>query len=81
LFGSAAKGELNSRSDRDFCVVAPEIRDRAGMKSLLKKIYVCEPLVGKRYDVWLFEELPLYMKLQSYREPQSSILQGFTHAL
>jgi len=81
LFGSAAKGELNSRSDRDFCVGAPEIRDRAGMKSLLKKIYVNLDVVGKRYDVWLFEELLLYMKLQSSRELQSSILQGFTHAL
>ena len=67
LFGSAAKGELNSRSDRDFCVGAPKIRDRAGMRSLLKKIYVNLDVVGKRYDIWLFEELPLYMKLQVIR--------------
>ncbi len=64
LFGSGAKDQLSIRSDRDFCVVAPEIRDRAGMRSLLKKIYVNLDVVGKRYDVWLFEELPLYMKLQ-----------------
>ena len=64
LFGSGVKGQLNSRSDRDFCVVAPEIRDIGEMRSLLKKIYVNLDVVGKRYDVWLFEELPLYMKLQ-----------------
>ena len=64
LFGSGAKGKLNSRSDRDFCVVAPEIRGIGEMRSLLKKIYVNLDVVGKRYDVWLFEELPLYMKLQ-----------------
>ncbi len=64
LFGSGAKGKLESRSDRDFCVVAPETRDRARMRLLLKKVYVNLDVVGKRYDVWLFEELPLYMKLQ-----------------
>ncbi len=64
LFGSGAKDQLSTRSDRDFCVVAPEIRDRAGMRSLLKKIYVNLDVVGKRYDVWLFEEFPLYMKFQ-----------------
>ena len=45
-------------------MVAPEIRDRAGMRSLLKKIYVNLDVVGKRYDIWLFEELLLYMKPQ-----------------
>ena len=64
LFGSGAKGKLDSRSDRDFCVVAPEIRDIGEMRSLLKKIYVNLDVVGKRYDVWLFEEFSLYMKLQ-----------------
>ena len=64
LFGSGAKGKLNSRSDRDFCVVAPEIRDIGEMRSLLKKIYVNLDVVGKRYDIWLFEEFPLYMKHQ-----------------
>ncbi|MCK4734830.1 MAG: nucleotidyltransferase domain-containing protein, partial [Methanophagales archaeon] len=64
LFGSGAKGELNNRSDRDFCVVAPEMRCIEEMRSLLKRIYVNLDVVGKRYDVWLFEEFPLYMKLQ-----------------
>jgi predicted nucleotidyltransferase len=64
LFGSGAKGQLNNRSDRDICVVAPAIRDTGEMRSLLKRIYVNLDVVGKRYDVWLFEELLLYMKLQ-----------------
>ncbi|MCW3134366.1 MAG: nucleotidyltransferase domain-containing protein [Methanophagales archaeon] len=64
LFGSGAQDKLNNRSDRDFCIVAPKVRNIAGMRSLLKKVYVNLDVVRKRYDVWLFEELPLYMKLQ-----------------
>ena len=64
LFGSGAKGQLNNRSDRDFCIVAPEIRERGEMRSLLKKVYINLDVVGKRYDIWLFEEFSLYMKLQ-----------------
>ena len=64
LFGSGAKGQLNNRSDRDVCIVAPEIREIGEMRSLLKKVYINLDVVGKRYDIWLFEEFSLYMKLQ-----------------
>jgi len=66
LFGSGAKGQLTSRSDRDFCIVIPGLQEIGEKRLLLKKkkIYVNLDVVGKRYDIWLFEELPLYMKLQ-----------------
>lgn len=65
LFGSGAKGQVvDSRSDRDFCVVAPGVRDSSGMSAILRKIYVNIDVSGKRYDIWLFEELSLYMKAQ-----------------
>jgi len=65
LFGSGAKElVVGSRSDRDFCVIAPEVRDSSGMSSILRKIYVNINVSLKRYDIWLFEELSLYMKAQ-----------------
>ncbi|NQE45231.1 hypothetical protein C5S31_04315 [ANME-1 cluster archaeon GoMg2] len=64
LFGSGAKGQADSRSDRDFCVIAPGVRDSSSMSAILRKIYVNIDVRGKRYDIWLFEELSLYMKAQ-----------------
>lgn len=64
LFGSGANDQLTPRSDRDFCIVAPNIRNTSGMRQVLKKIYKNLDVIGKRYDVWLFEELALYMKIQ-----------------
>ncbi|MFQ6119799.1 MAG: nucleotidyltransferase domain-containing protein [Methanosarcinales archaeon] len=64
LFGSGANNQLTPRSDRDICIVAPNIRNTSGMRQILKKIYKNLDVIGKRYDVWLFEELALYMKIQ-----------------
>lgn len=64
LFGSGARGELNERSDRDFCIVAPGLRGRSEKRRVLRKIYEKIDVIGKRYDVWLFEELALYMKVR-----------------
>ncbi|MBL7117356.1 MAG: nucleotidyltransferase domain-containing protein [Candidatus Syntrophoarchaeum sp.] len=64
LFGSGAKEQADERSDRDFCIVAPEIRNKGDMRAVLRKIYGNIDVNGKRYDIWLFEELPLYMKVQ-----------------
>jgi len=64
LFGSGAKGQADSRSDRDFCVVAPEVIDSNSMSAILRKIYVNLNVSLKRYDIWLFEEFSLYMKAQ-----------------
>ncbi len=55
IFGSAVDGD--ECRDIDVCIVAPEGYD---IREVFKRIDVS----GKRYDVWLFEELPLYMKLE-----------------
>jgi len=61
FFGSVTKGELTERSDVDICIVAPTCRDREVLRG---EIYKNVDVVGKGYDVWIFEELPLYMKAQ-----------------
>jgi len=58
LFGSEARGESITR-DIDVCIVAPEAKDRA--KLLLNVFF---RINNPRYDIWLFEELPLYMKAE-----------------
>lgn len=59
IFGSTTKGGRTRRSDVDICIVAPLAKDR---ERLLGEIYEKVDVVGKNYDVWIFEELPLYMK-------------------
>jgi predicted nucleotidyltransferase len=60
LFGSRAIGEETPRSDTDICVVAPGCRNRVG---LLKEIHERVDVYGKKYDVKIFEDLPLYLKI------------------
>ncbi len=57
LFGSRAKGEKGAR-DVDICLVAP----KEDSKRLLKRVYQKIDVRGKKYDVYCFEELPLYLK-------------------
>ena len=58
MFGSTvSSGENKVNRDIDVCIVAPEGFD---IKEVFKRIDVS----GKKYDVWLFEELPLYMKME-----------------
>lgn len=64
LFGSVAKEEADERSDWDFCIVAPEIKNKEDMIAVLREIFKNIDVKGKRYDTWLFEELPLYMRVQ-----------------
>jgi hypothetical protein len=56
IFGSCLEGVGR---DIDICVVAPEYDS----KELLYEIFCKIDTFGKRYDVFIFEELPLYMKL------------------
>lgn len=58
LFGSKAKGESLAR-DIDICIVAPDAKNRA---MLLLEIF--SKIHKQNYDIWLFEELPLYMKAE-----------------
>ncbi|MFQ6063488.1 MAG: nucleotidyltransferase domain-containing protein [Methanosarcinales archaeon] len=54
LFGSQVKGNSTERSDIDVCIVKPNSKD------LLAKVY---KKVGGKYDVKIFEELPLHIKI------------------
>lgn len=54
LFGSAARGELSKRSDIDIALVRP------GTKGVLRKVFA---RLGQKYDVKIFEELPLPVKM------------------
>ena len=54
LFGSAAKGELSKRSDIDIALVNPRTN------TVLLKVFA---RLGQRYDVKIFEVLPLPIKM------------------
>ncbi|MEM2933108.1 MAG: nucleotidyltransferase domain-containing protein [Candidatus Pacearchaeota archaeon] len=60
LFGSYVKDEATLRSDVDVCVVAPKLKTIEDKVKLLREIW---HNLNKPYDIWLFEELPLYMKI------------------
>ncbi len=77
LYGSHAKGIANKRSDIDICLIKPKKRDA------LTRIFA---KFGDTYDVKIFEDLPLYIKMgiiENYRvihgnEPEISYyLYGF----
>jgi len=57
LYGSQATGEAGPRSDIDLCIVAPRAADRS---SLWRKFI--SHLRDSRYDVRIFELLPLFLK-------------------
>ncbi len=54
VYGSAARGEENERSDVDICIIAPD-RDGA---DIFKKT------LSLNYDIKIFEEAPLYLKIE-----------------
>ena len=58
LFGSIVKEAVSDRSDIDICVVAPEAKNK---EKLANKMAGMMP---RRYDICLFELLPLYMKME-----------------
>ena len=63
LFGSWARDEATERSDIDLCIVAPEVADRAALRrEALARIR------DARYDVRIFELLPLFMKMAVIEE-------------
>jgi len=55
IFGSSVS-EAEAR-DVDVCIVAPNGFD-------IREVFMRIDVTGKNYDVWLFEELPLYMKME-----------------
>ena len=57
LYGSHVKGEATKRSDVDVCLVRP----KSGVyEEVLRKL-------GGKYDVKIFEELPLYVQIDIIR--------------
>ncbi len=61
LYGSAAKGNETPRSDIDICIVATQCKDR---RVLIREVYRNLDVFSKKYDVRIFEELPLYIQAQ-----------------
>ncbi|MFX1514352.1 MAG: nucleotidyltransferase domain-containing protein [Promethearchaeota archaeon] len=57
-YGSHVKGDNTIRSDIDVCVVAPKANNQT---EIIHRIW---QVVGGKYDVWLFEELALYLKAE-----------------
>ena len=54
VYGSAAKGEENKRSDIDICIVAP---DEDSYKIFKETLHL-------NYDIKIFELMPLYLKIK-----------------
>ena len=52
LFGSAVKGELSARSDIDIALVRPSTR------RVLFRVF---EQIGGKYDIKIFEDLPLHI--------------------
>jgi len=63
LFGSVADDNSILKSDTDICIVAPNQKPNEILSMAYQKIDV----YGKKYDVHVFEELPLYMKAEVLR--------------
>ncbi len=62
LFGSQVEGTASRDSDLDICVVAPSVKTTSQKAELLGEIW--QNITKSGYDVWLFEELPLYMQIE-----------------
>lgn len=61
LYGSRATNTADERSDIDICIIKPRIT------GILNRIF---QKVGGRYDIKIFEDLPLYVKMdviENYR--------------
>jgi predicted nucleotidyltransferase len=64
LFGSYARNEQTSRSDIDVCVVC------GNKKEKIEKVWdkILESEITEKYDVKIFELLPLKMKISVIKE-------------
>lgn len=60
LYGSYAKNMQHIRSDIDICIVAPKNKTVKERVNLLR--YLWRNVNTSKYDIRLFEELPLYIK-------------------
>ncbi len=61
LYGSWKKGTQTKKSDIDICIVVPELKSVRQQTSFLRSIW--QKIDANKYDIRLFEELPLYIKI------------------
>ena len=61
LYGSYAENQQTARSDIDICIVAPKLKTPSQFSELLGHIW--QNIDASKYDVRIFEALPLYMKI------------------
>ena len=59
LFGSYASDKQTNRSDIDICIVAPNIDNHELLLYIMSKVDVR----SKKYDVRMFSELPIHIKI------------------
>ena len=64
LFGSFTRDKNTNKSDIDICVVAPNEEKHKLFSFILQNINVN----AKKYDIRLFYELPLYIKINVIEE-------------
>ena len=61
LYGSCARGDFHKRSDIDICIVKPDNDE------VIRRI---NKRLGGKYDVKVFEKLPLYIQIEIIRNHQ-----------
>ena len=61
LFGSRIDGTATDVSDYDLCIIASTLHSASKRAELLGNIW--RRLNASKYDVWIFEELPLYLQM------------------
>ena len=61
LYGSYARNEQTIRSDIDICIVAPKLKTPKEFSGLLGEVW--QNINANKYDIRIFEELPLYIKM------------------
>ncbi len=60
LYGSYINGKQNIKSDIDICIVAPGLKTPKQFSEILG--FIWRKINANKYDVRIFEELPLYIK-------------------
>jgi predicted nucleotidyltransferase len=63
LYGSTVEGRANAESDIDLAVYYEGTPDDASMFRYL----ALQALDDPRYDLWIFRQLPLYIRVQALR--------------
>jgi len=68
IYGSQVKKESSSRSDIDICVVIGKKSTPKEMREILSMVWRSVDTNKKKYDVKMFEELPLRIKINVIEE-------------